>query len=95
MCAVACLLFSDTSIEARLWRASLLWRSGNGVPATAFGQQRFGNGGNFANGLVLVLQQQYLHDGITHNSTCSVGQQVNDDGCLEPWQARGSMLNDT
>ena len=20
---------------------------------------------------------------------------VNDDGCLEPWQARGSMLNDT
>ena len=42
----------------------MLWRLGNGDQATAFGQQRFGNSGNFANGLVLVLQQQYLHGGI-------------------------------
>ena len=46
-----------------------------GFSAPALGQRHSGDSTlAMANGLVLVLQWQFLHDSITHDSTCSVGQ---------------------
>ena len=84
-----------TSIEARRRRASLLQRTGNGVQPTAFGQRHFGNGGNFANGLVLCYNDSICTTALPTIVLALLASSVNDDGCLEPWQARGSMLNDT
>ena len=68
---------TTTSIGACLRQASLLWRSGNCVQVTALWQW-----------LMVCcwcyIRWLHMHNGITHNSTCSIGQR-----CHWWWQERG------
>ena len=79
--------FDYTSIEDHLWQASLLWHSGDGFQATALWQCPMVWCWCYGNSICTMALPTIV--------LAPLASGVNDDGCLEPWQARGSMLNDT